>query len=227
MIQFFYITCVSCVKISVLLFYKRTFQTQSRHFIRCLYAALALVVLWTIAFSIATLLQVWPIAAFWNKSIPRRWEISATRMYLWLAITDIFLDVVTLALPLPMIGKLKMSVKNKWALTGVFAIGSFAAIAGIVRLFYALQFRHNNQDVTFTMHNLAIWSSIEPSVGIISACLPLLHPFFKRHAPEAIVRASTIPYGLLRPETEDVYHDPRDMSMYLDKVDKYHDRVIE
>jgi hypothetical protein len=148
-------------------------------------------------------------------------------MYLWLAITDIFLDVVTLALPLPMIRKLRISGKNRWALTGVFAIGSFAAIAGIVRLFYALQFHHNDMDITFTMHNLAIWSSIEPSVGIISACLPLLHPFFKRHAPEAIVGANTVPYGLLRAETDDVYHDPRGMSMYLDKVDKYHERVIE
>lgn len=227
MIQFFYITSVACVKISVLLFYRRTFRAQSRHFIRCIYTTLTTVILWTITFSAATLLQVWPIAAFWDKSVPTRWKISATKMYLWLAITDIFLDVITLVLPLPIVGKLKMSARNKWALAGVFAIGSFAAIAGIVRLVYAIQFRHNNHDTTFDMHHLAIWSSIEPSVGIISACLPVLHPFFKRHSPETIVGANTTPYGLLRIETDDIYNDPRGMSMYLDTVDKYHERVID
>lgn len=227
MIQFFYITSVSCVKISILLFYKRTFHTQSRHFIRCIYAALATVVLWTLAFSIVTLLQVWPIAAFWDASIPIQWKIHSTKMYLWLSVTDIILDIVTLVLPLPMIGRLKMTTKNRWALAGVFAVGSFAAVAGIVRLFYALRFRHHGSDITYEMYRLAIWSCIEPSMGIISACLPLLHPFFKRHAPEAIVGANTVPYGLLRAETEDIYHDPRGMSMYLDEVDKYHERVIE
>ena len=83
-----------------------------------------MVVLWAITFSIATLLQNWPIAAFWDKSIPTRWKIDSTKMYLWAAITDIFLDVLTLILPLPMIRRLKMGSRNKWALVGVFAIGS-------------------------------------------------------------------------------------------------------
>jgi hypothetical protein len=227
MIQFFYIASVSCVKISVLLFYKRTFQTQSHHFIRCVYTTLTVIVLWTVTFSLAKLLQVWPIDAFWDKSIPTRWKIHQTKMYLWLSITDIILDVVTLGLPLPIIHKLRMRARNKWALAAVFAIASFAAIAGTVRLVYAIQFRHNNFDTTFAMHHLAIWSSIEPSVGIISACLPLLHPFFKRHAPEAIVGANSTTYGLMRIETDDIYEDPRGLSMYLDKVDKYHERVIE
>ena len=79
------------------------------------------------------------------------------------------------------------------------------------------------------MHHLAIWSSIEPSVSIISACLPLLHPFFKRHAPEAIVDASRAPYGFLpvKAEANDIYHDPKGMSMFLDKVDQYQERVID
>jgi hypothetical protein len=157
MIQFFYIASVSCVKISVLLFYKRTFHSLSRYFIHCVYATLTIIVLWTITFSIATLLQEWPIAAFWDKSIPTRWKIDSTQMYLWLAITDILLDAVTLGLPIRMILKLRMSSRNKWALAGVFTIGSVAVIAGAVRLVYARQFRHNHFDVTYAMHKLAIW----------------------------------------------------------------------
>jgi hypothetical protein len=157
MIQFFYIVSVSCVKISVLLFYKRTFHSLSRYFIHCVYATLTITVLWTITFSIATLLQEWPIAAFWDKSIPSRWKIDSTQMYIWLAITDILLDVVTLGLPIRMILKLRMSSRNKWALAGVFTIGSIAVIAGAVRLVYARQFHRNHFDVTYAMHHLAIW----------------------------------------------------------------------
>jgi hypothetical protein len=60
----------------------------------------------------------------------------------WLAITDILRDVVTLGLPTRVILKLMMRSENKWALAGVFAIGSVAVIAGAIRLIYALQFRH-------------------------------------------------------------------------------------
>ena len=84
MIQFFYTASVSCVKISVLLFYKRTFRSLSYHFIRCVHATLTVIVMWTITFSIATLLQEWPIAAFWDRSIPTRWKIDSTQMYLLL-----------------------------------------------------------------------------------------------------------------------------------------------
>jgi hypothetical protein len=138
MIQFFYTASVSCVKISVMLFYKRTFHNLSCHFIRCVYATLTVTVLWTVTFSIATLLQEWPIAAFWDRSILARWKIDSTRMYLWLAITDIFLDIATLGLPIPIIRKLRMSSRNKWALAGVFAIDSVVVIAAVVRLVYAL-----------------------------------------------------------------------------------------
>ena len=58
------------------------------------------------------------------------------------------------------------------------------------------------------MQRLAIWSSIKPSVSIISLCLPPLHPFFKRHAPEAIVGANTAHYGWVPLDADDIYHDP-------------------
>ena len=50
---------------------------------------------------------------------------------------------------------------------------------------------------------------------------------FKHHAPEAIVGVNSVTYGLMRAETDGVYHGLRGMSMYLDKVDQYHENVIE
>lgn len=121
LVQFFYIAAVSSVKISFLFFYKRTFHV--RRFTVVVYACLAFVVLWTVLFSIATLIQDLPISAFWDRSIKPYFTIDSTRMYIWLGGTDVFLDIVILCLPLPMIYRLRMSPKNKMALAGVFGLG--------------------------------------------------------------------------------------------------------
>jgi len=64
-------------------------------------------------------------------------------------------------------------------------------------------------------------------MSIISACLPLLHPYFKRHSPEAVVAANRRVYDLVHAPTEDMYDDPRGLSMYMGKVQNYHENVIE
>jgi hypothetical protein len=78
-----------------------------------------------------------------------------------------------------------------------------------------------------------LWSTIEPCVGIVCACLPLLHPYFKRHSPEAIVGANSAGYGVLSTDRNDrdrvssVYKDPRGFTMYMSRVSEYHENVIE
>ena len=60
-------------------------------------------------------------------------------------------------------------------------------------------------------------------MGIISACLPLLHPYFKRYSPEAIVRANSAGYGGHDSECG----DPKGFSMYMNHVSDYYEHVIE
>ena len=118
-IQFIYIFAVAPVKISVLLFYRRIFGT--RKFGIALMVVGVVVVLWTIAFFFATLLQAWPISFNWTHiGTPTDFPV----MYWVCAATDIFLDVITLALPLPMIWGLQMSQKRKWMVTGIFGLGA-------------------------------------------------------------------------------------------------------
>ena len=118
-IQFVYIFAVAPVKISVLLFYRRIFGT--RKFGIALMTVGVVVVLWTIAFFFATLLQAWPISFNWTHiGTPTDFPV----MYWVCAATDIFLDVITLALPLPMIWGLQMSQKRKWMVTGIFGLGA-------------------------------------------------------------------------------------------------------
>lgn len=60
-------------------------------------------------------------------------------------------------------------------LTNEHAIILSVCVASIVRIHYLSVFS-STLDITYVMGPVFIWSSVEPSVGIFSACLPTLPP---------------------------------------------------
>ncbi|KAL8734353.1 MAG: hypothetical protein Q9166_001551 [cf. Caloplaca sp. 2 TL-2023] len=60
--------------------------------------------------------------------------------------------------------------------------GFGVCVAGIVRFFYIRQIVPF--DATWTQVDPAIWSSVEPSIGIVSACLPIMGPIFRTRLTE-------------------------------------------
>lgn len=55
-------------------------------------------------------------------------------------------------------------------------------VAGALRC-YAVELMTENEDTTWNFGRGFIWSSIEPSLGIISACLPTLRPLVRKYFP--------------------------------------------
>jgi hypothetical protein len=55
-------------------------------------------------------------------------------------------------------------------------------IAGILRIYF-LTFMDKDADLTWNMSQAFIWSSVEPCIGIVSACLPTLRPLLSRLLP--------------------------------------------
>jgi hypothetical protein len=119
--QLLYIVSVSCIKVSILLFYKRIFQ--SRRFTQAVWAVVAVVALWGVAFFFSYLVGIWPISSRWNINANISWEIDLNYYYIANSATDVLMDLITLCLPLPMIRRLRMSGRNKLALLGAFALG--------------------------------------------------------------------------------------------------------
>jgi hypothetical protein len=75
---------------------------------------------------------------------------------------------------------------------------------------------------------LIIWSCLEPSLGIACACLPLLHPFFKRHSPEEIVGAHSSGYSSIKANNPaHVHHSAKDFQEFSDRVTQFHENVID
>ena len=119
--QFFYIVSISCIKISILLFYKRLFQ--SRRFTQVVYVVVGVVAAWGIAFFFTHLFAIWPISSRWDFNVQMTHEINAYAYWITNSATDVLTDFITLGLPLPMIRGLHMSRRNKLALLGAFALG--------------------------------------------------------------------------------------------------------
>jgi hypothetical protein len=75
---------------------------------------------------------------------------------------------------------------------------------------------------------MIIWSCLEPPLGIACACLPLLHPFFKRHSPEKIVGAHSSGYsGANTNNPARVHHSVKDSKEFSGRTTQFHENIID
>ena len=107
----------SCIKLSVLFFYRRIF-VRNRSFRIVNNILIVLVALWGLVF-----LSLQAILEDDDGHRVRPWA-SQEWLLLWFAITDVLSDIAVLALPYPCICKLQMSRRFKVELTFVFLLGT-------------------------------------------------------------------------------------------------------
>ncbi|KAL9005489.1 MAG: hypothetical protein Q9188_001726 [Gyalolechia gomerana] len=71
-----------------------------------------------------------------------------------------------------------MKTVRKLQILGAFALGGIVTIFGAIRCYYVG--KADTVDPSWTASDGAIWSQVEISVGIISACLPVYRPLLKQ-----------------------------------------------
>ncbi|KAF4838616.1 Satratoxin biosynthesis SC1 cluster protein 4 [Colletotrichum tropicale] len=173
---FVYGTACAATKISILLFYQRVFISRVPSFRLSLITGYFL--------SIAYPIVIWgtmgnackPLHFYWDQFIGAQGTcIDLNTFYLALGIINMINDIIVLLLPIPQILKLQMSGRKKLAVCSIMLLGSFVCVASVVRIWYLDKFSKST-DITWMMGPVFIWSAIEPSVAIVSACLPHLAP---------------------------------------------------
>ncbi|MCJ1306992.1 hypothetical protein MMC25_000636 [Agyrium rufum] len=169
-----------CIKISILLLYRALFP--GRGFSIVTYLIGSLVVMWGIVVFIFAVYPCNPIKGFWNFYIPSKC-INPKTFYIATTFPNIFTDIAILCLPIYKVWDLQMPLKQKMFVVVMFLTGSLACIASIVRLVFVYQF--DEADVTWTSEGLGLWSSIEISIGVISANLPTLRPIISLAIPKS------------------------------------------
>jgi hypothetical protein len=131
----------------------------------------------TIAFVLQILLLCRPLAFFWDKSINGKCG-SLPLTYLIPGIIVTVLDVMVFSLPMPLLWKLNMPRNKKIGTSLVFGIGLGICLIAGVRLKFVLEIV--TEDFTATIWMFAILGGLEPMLGILAACLPMVPPVLAR-----------------------------------------------
>ncbi|KAL8787211.1 MAG: hypothetical protein Q9213_002322 [Squamulea squamosa] len=178
----FAVACTA-LKFSVLVFYHRIFPIW-KFTIYCIILG-AIVIAWFIAYIVSQFLICRPVQYWWDKSIPGGHCINANQVgYYITSPPDILTNIAILILPIPWLWGLQMQTRKKIAITGIFILGSFAALGSIIRVPFLHQLNLN--DASYSTVNTGVWLNVEIAIGILSASLPLMRPLFSRAFPSQL-----------------------------------------
>jgi len=168
-----YSTTVTACKISILCFYRRIFSVGS--FPRQSLIVGIVVVVWWMTSFIGTFTTCQPIAELWNPLLPGNC-FNFNAFFLAMTIIELFIDATILVLPVRMLTILQLSRRDKYTVGGIFLLGGFVIITGIIRIHFTYV-PHSNF-VSFT--ESALWIHIHVGTAIICACLPTFRPLIAK-----------------------------------------------
>lgn len=116
----FYQLSLACSKVSIILLYIRVLTYDYAR--RAAYLVLAIVVIYNVLGFISSMTLCIPIEALWDPSVPGK--CHAGPVYMWLAIGfHIGTDFLIFLLPIPVVLRMTVSLKQKLILILIFSLG--------------------------------------------------------------------------------------------------------
>ncbi|KAI2770757.1 hypothetical protein F4815DRAFT_504628 [Daldinia loculata] len=167
-----YIWPPSLTKLALLVLYFRL--NPSKPFRACVFVSGFLIFAYTIVF---TVLFVGPCNPLSIGSGVCLNDVAISQ-----AVLNIFFDVVIILLPIPMVHKLHLPLKQRAAIGFLIGLGSAVVIVSIARVAY-VRAMIGDPDVTWTQASAAVLSTLELNIGIIGNCVSRLKPLIQKHAP--------------------------------------------
>lgn len=118
---------ITSVKISILWFYYKAFVTPQdrlkKHVIR---GTMAACLVWFICVTFFIIFTCNPIHAYWDMFGQAPYCKSSVRFLLGYEISNLFLDVFILVIPIPILLGLQMQQSRKLSLIGIFLLGTLS-----------------------------------------------------------------------------------------------------
>ncbi|CAM1508236.1 Fc.00g050840.m01.CDS01 [Cosmosporella sp. VM-42] len=135
---------------------------------------------------VSNIFQCQPISYFWlrvSQNPPKGTCFNRRAFYVVTAGLTIITDLLVLMLPFWIFLGLKLPLRVRMALIGVFVMGGIVTIMSILRLTWLVETLYHpklpdwHYDIRFT------YSFVETNLAIICACAPALRPLFIRWWP--------------------------------------------
>ncbi|KAI1155361.1 hypothetical protein F4825DRAFT_408305 [Nemania diffusa] len=174
--ELYYATAVTLIKFSILALYLRLFNIN-RHFKISCYGMMGFVLAWGISVLFTTIFQCSPVTAAWDKTIVGAKCFVLADFVIGSNVPNIFADAVIIVLPLPLLWSLKLSLVRKLGLIALFLVAAITTVISLLRVIFNA--RINTADPTWNFVTVAILSTVEVSVGVCCACMPVTYPLFR------------------------------------------------
>ncbi|KAJ5468386.1 hypothetical protein N7475_006138 [Penicillium sp. IBT 31633x] len=158
-------------KASLVLLYLRIFITEA--FQRVGKIFLAIIAAWTVASVLATTFQCVPIEASWNDDIKAKQCVDKDSWWYAFAGINTVTDFLIAILPIPPVGHLKLSKRDRIGLFCVFGVGAFVCVTSIIRT-VAVSQTSTGLDQSWDFIPRSVWTLVECNMGIICTCLPMM-----------------------------------------------------
>lgn len=242
------------IKSSILMFYRRILRINT-----LVWVCLALCFAWATGCAIAFTSACRPPSYFWTMYLNPEGGKCVTNLYAYYlgnAAGNLFTDLTILVLPMHVIWRLQMrriqkimassifslgilyvylkscrQVDRLWSIFAIYLLFHSACIASFMRIYY-MSFLDEDLDVNWIMGDVFVWSTIEPSIGILCACLPSLQPLL-RLTPNSLkwalgLKSSSIPRDLPRgcPPNEGM-HNTRELQQVTEYKPSSHNQSFE
>lgn len=177
--ELLYVLSNCTLKIALGIFYLRiAMKTWHVWSIRIL--MIGTVVFGTVYFFLV-MLQCLPISEFWlnhpasSKCIP---QAATTGITYALGAVNAFADWSFGILPFFIVWDLQMNIRTKMLVAGILAFAAIGSTATVVRMQY-IDSLTNGTDFLWATKDVAIWSTVEPGVGITAGSIATLRPLFQ------------------------------------------------
>jgi steroid 5-alpha reductase family enzyme len=120
-----YILCLACAKLALLMFYYALLNVMQfwKYFI---YVVSGIITAYTLAIFFALIFACHPIQRNWDP-IPQSWNmdycIDRAGLYLATAITNTTSDIILILIPIQIIWRLRLPVRQKLGIAAIFGVG--------------------------------------------------------------------------------------------------------
>ncbi|OJZ89672.1 hypothetical protein ASPFODRAFT_42955 [Aspergillus luchuensis CBS 106.47] len=173
-----YIPALGLSKISLIILYYRLSDMQQKWRIT-LWGMTAFVVAYMIVLECLFLFTCAPVHKAWYPNIDGRcW--SKAPIFMAGVVASMFIDLVLLVMPLPIVLKLQMTSKKRFGLILMFGLGGLSLVTSTLRLAATVPML-TQEDQTYLLGGVALWINVEASLVIVTACVPSFRQVLRFH----------------------------------------------
>ncbi|PGH31228.1 hypothetical protein GX50_06013 [[Emmonsia] crescens] len=218
----FFAIATATTKLSLLAFYRRLLSPISHKSYKWVILVMEiLAILSGLAYASGMPFLCNPIGAAWDFTPPLYRPaydyhcVDRFAVTFAASIGNTLLDLLTMLLPIPIAWQLRLPIRQRLAVIGIFCLGAIVVVASCIKTRYIVSAIGESYDEQFDAYPLWIMSIVEIDLGIICASAPALRPLVSRYMPKVFgsmsrSRSSRRPMPLSLNSV-----DPSDRSRYL------------